>query len=1401
MARSNGRSIATKVSIEGEKQYKSAVTSINTALKTLKTEMTAVTAVFQTNANSEAALSAKMSVLTQTLAKQKEKIDVLNNAIKAGKKAQDEWKSAIEKTKSQLDDNNKKLAATDEKTRESGKQWLTYKTQVDAARSELKSLENSSEDTADAQEKLKTKIADLEGKMKELDSSTNGAASETGKLLESQEEITRTLTTQEGKLQGVTNKTEKWQQQLNTARAEEANLKVEIDKTNGYLSEAKNSADRCATSIDKMGKEVKEAAEDMEDGAESTERVSESFDALSSILITSGVVNGIKKVKDALEECVDVSADFHYTMATVQAVSGATTDEMNKLETQAKDYASTTVFMAQDVANAYQVMGQAGWTADEMLDSMAGTMSLASAASEDLGDTTNIVVDAMTAFGYSADQAGHFADVLARASADTNTSVALLGNSFQACATTAGGMGYSIDDVAVALGIMANNGLKAEMSGTALTTALTRMSGANDTASAAMEDLGLTMFETSGQAKPLGQFLGELRNSFKGMTEEQKINNAYMLAGQRGMKGLLAIVNASDDDWNNLTESIANCSGAAGEMSNIQLDTYTGQVKLLQSATEGLEIAVGDKLTPALGELAEGFTGVSTGLTDFVENNEAAVPVITGVVAALGTFTAGITVATTAVKVFQLVTSTFGAAINPVAAIIGGVSAAAGLLTAAFAKSANETDTWTAAIEDAKETAEDWEETKQTLEESQEKTMGLMTSLIALMGQENKSAAQTAQVKKTVEELNNSVEGLNLNYDEQTDTLNMTTEALESYVKTMMLQQKAEAIVNQMIQLEGNRYSLEKQLADAQEELAAAQDKVNEAAKNGTIAWDSLTEQQEIAQGKCDDLQESLDSTNGSYAALENQYNSITGEIDEYNQKTEDATEGTSNLSEMAEAAGDALEAETEEMQEANEALADVYAKAREATESGGQLRDVYNDLEKEFEKYKDTASEAAVKTAEMQLAALNLRATNEELITQYPGLVAGVESLGFPLEDLSQWLINNEISAEEWGEGVNSAKDSIVNGFEKLKTDAEISLSDMAANLEYNVQAYRNWDQNLADLMAEAVANQDQGAIDLVNVMRGLGVGYATQVQAMVDDTEGKYEALTAEMGKVREAGILETYNSTEASKALITGAMTDISTAGAEAIQTGDYEGAGAANAEDYTGGIEDQEGTVETAAEAVSDAGANAAEGKKNKYKTAGANAITQLKIGMLSQKNSVSVAVKTIAEGAASQFNTVSWYSLGYNIASGVARGINANSYLIKNAATAAANAAYNSAKNKLGIHSPSRVMAQIGKYYDEGFAQGITENISEVTKAANRMARESATGVYQTGGRQETNKTTKPDNGAGNERLEQLLEQYLPEILRKMENETGITAKGLAKAISPYIDSDLGKTERRKSRGN
>lgn len=1395
----SGRSISTKVSIVGEKQYKAAITSINSELRVLKSEMTAVTAEFQQNANSEAALSSKMETLTRTLDKQREKVKTLSDAVKAGKQAQENWKTTIEQTKKDLQEANDKISQMDKSTASSGKQWNEYKTKLDAANQELNALEATEGDTTEQQNELRAEIKQLEAEMGKLNESTGGAAEKTGKLYTKQAELNKNLTTQEGKLQSATEKTNRWQIQLNNARATEANLNIETQKTKKYLDEAKQSTDHCATSIDKFGKETKEAADKLDEAGEGAGKVGDAFQTLSSLLMTVGLARGIKKIVDILKECVEVSADFHYTLATVQAVTGETSKEIGKLEGQAREYASSTIFSAQDIAESYEVMGRAGWTTTEMLDSMQGTMSLAASAGEDLSSTTNIVVDAMTAFGYSADQAGHFADVLAETAADSNTTVALLGNSFQACATTAGAMGYTVDDVALALGIMANSGLKAETAGTALTTALTRMSGANETASGAMENLGLSMFDTSGQAKPLGQFLNELRDAFAGMTEEEKVNNAYMLAGQRGMKGLLAIVNSSEEDWNALTESIAGCNGAADEMSDTMVNTFSGKAKVMKNNLEDLQMAVGDRLTPALGELADMFAKAFKGLTEFVEKNDEAVPIITGVTIAIGIFTAAITGATVAVKAFEIASGTLQKALGPVSLAVGVVSTVLGIVSAAFAGSTSEANEWKDAVSNAEDSAKNWAETKATLEASQEATMGLMQSVIALSGQENKSAAQKEQLKATVDQLNTSVEGLNLSYDEETDTLNMSSEALENYIKTMMLQQKAEAIIDQMVETEKNRYELEQQLADAQDDLTEAQEATNEAIENGTASYDDMHSREVAAQIKYDEIKESLDGVNAEYEDLEGQYNSITDDIDECNASMDDATDSTEELGDATGTTANEMKNWSEEMQDAHDKLADLYGETMAAIESGTDLRDKYEELSKTFEKYKDAADADTVAMVEQQLAQLNLLATNQELADSYGYYVSIVEGMGVPLENLSQWLINNEITADEWDKGVGAAFDNVVNGFEKLDTSLDMNLSTMASNLQSNITAYQNWNTNIQTLMDAAVASGDANAIKFVQVMQNMGIGAADQVASMAQNIQWTFDTFGPMMDQAGAEAVLAYYLGIENNKQSGVDVMTGVGTDAANALTETDMEGAGAETMEQAAAGMEDQTDTVVNAAEAVADAAVGGVENKAPDFKTAGTKWVTQIKVGMLTNKNSVSVAAGSVANAASSAINSVSWYNLGWNISSGVARGVSAASYLIKRAAINAAQSAYNAAKETLGIHSPSRVMAEIGRYYDEGFARGITENVGTVTKAAQAMAKESA--YTPTTIRERSGTAARAADEADETWLRDILEKYLPEMLKEMKAGKSISMKELAKAISPYVDDNMGMTERRKSRGN
>lgn len=1394
-----GRTISTKVTIEGEKQYRSAITSINTVLKELKSEMQLVTAQFQGNANSQEALAAKSEILKRQLSEQQTLMKTLTSAIQSGKKAQDEWRSAIDTTKSSLATVNEKLSGLDASTQKNGQEWLTLKNRLEAAKAELNALKSSTGDTTKEEERLTAQIEDLQGQMKALDESTGGSASETGRLYEEQAKLTTTMETQEGRLQTVTDKTNKWQTQLNKATAEVVSLSAQEQKNNQYMEEAQAAADKCATSIDKYGNEVKEAGQNSQSAANGIQQTNDALDAMQSILITAGIETAVKKVVSALRDCVDVSANFRYTMATVQATSGATTDELDKLTAQAQEYASTTIFLAQDVAESYQAMAQAGWSVDDMLDSMSGVMNLAAASAEDLGSVTNIVVDAMTAFGYSTSEAGRFADVLAEAAADSNTSVALMGDSFTAVSSTAGAMGYTIEDVAVALAALANNGIKSEMAGTALATAITRMSGSNETATKAMKELGLSMTDTeTGAARPLGECLEELRAAFAGMNDEQKINYAYQLAGQRGMKGLLAIVNTSSETWDNLTESINNCNGAAEEMANIQLDTYTGQVQLLDSAMEGLKMEVGDQLTPALGSLVEIFTDVINGMTAFISENEGAIPILTGAATAVGTFATAITVATTAVKVFQIAQSTLGAAFGPLGIAVGVASAALGLLATSFIETESAATDADKCISSAKDSAQEWATTQETLSTSETNVMGLMTSLISLSSQTVKSDADIAMIKKTTDELNSSVEGLNLSYDEQTDSLSMTTEALEAYVETMMLQQKAEAVVERMVELKSEEYDIEQELADAKANTAAIQAEYNAEVEqygeaNGKLTGDLKTAQEtEVALG------EALESNRKQYTELEGKYGEITDQINTYSDSLEETKDGTDGLAESTDGASEAVSGLSEELSENNSALQDIISGAESAVESGNSLRETYEELYSQFEDLDGEMDETTRLMAEQALEALNLAATNQELTSSCEYYVQSLEKAGYSVSDLSQYLIDSGITAEEWKEQVSSAIDTIVNGFDTLSLDSETTIYQMGENLQSNIATYTTWQQNISALMAAAKQSGNETSVAFIQYMADMGVESAAQVAQMASDMEYTFGTLAPTWSAAVDAATSACTSGLVKGGANAESAVNDTVDAGIDAITRADTNTAGKGYMQRMSDGAKAQKQTVRGSVEQVAQAGIDAIE--KADSGTAGSDYAQRMAQGVTSGASSMWSAGTTLASNAYKGASSYNYYSVGYNVASGMASGIYGGSSLVTNAAKSVAQKAYQAAKSSLAIKSPSRVMAEIGKYYDEGFAQGIEDNANMVLESVKDMTKAS---VFEAeSGAKDTGNTVITNNyGGESSETYSMLAKYLPRLLNALENDGGITIKGLAKAITPYVDGELGTAEKRRSRGN
>lgn len=333
---------------------------------------------------------------------------------------------------------------------------------------------------------------------------------------------------------------------------------------------------------------------------------------------------------------VKTATDFEAGMSEVKAISGATGSEFDALRDKAIEMGAKTKFSASDSADAFKYMAMAGWDASAMMDGIAGVMDLAAASGEDLATTSDIVTDALTAFGLQASDSAHFADVLAQASSKSNTNVGLMGETFKYVAPVAGALGYSIEDTAVAIGLMANSGIKGSQAGTALRSTITRLAKPVGEAKDAVEELGISITNADGTMKPLSQTMVELREKFAGLTEEQKAQHAAMLAGQEGMSGLLAIVNASDEDFQKLTDEINNANGAAEDMASVMMDNTAGAVEQLKGALESAGILIGEKLTPYIRKLAEWITGLVEKFNSLSEGEQEQIVKLGLILAAIG---------------------------------------------------------------------------------------------------------------------------------------------------------------------------------------------------------------------------------------------------------------------------------------------------------------------------------------------------------------------------------------------------------------------------------------------------------------------------------------------------------------------------------------------------------------------------------------------------------------------------------------------------------------------------------------------------------------------------------------------------------------------------------------------
>lgn len=746
------------------------------------------------------------------MAKGEETVDSLSKKIEAQSKVVDAEKSKLDALKQQLERYNSKVAEGEgviaDLTRKHQEATATYgenSEEVKALAKQLKDAQEAQERNRIAVENLNvqiinqdTAVKNAEAQVKNYKSALDKMQTEADESISSIGTLTDRVESQREELQKLKDKYVDVVTQQGATSEEAKDLATKIQDLSGKLKENQtelNQAEQAANELDQSLEDVGDEANNTTNGGLAA--IGEKLQNLAADLIKAAV----NKLKDFVTQTIEVGKAFDTSMSQVGAVSGATAEDMELLRDKAKEMGSSTKFTASEAADAMNYMAMAGWKTEDMLGGIDGIMNLAAASGSDLATTSDIVTDALTAMGYSAKDSGELADVMAAASSNANTNVELLGESFKYVAPVAGSMGSSMGDLSIALGLMANSGIKGSNAGNSLKNALVNLVKPTEQQTIAMEKLGLMTTETvktvdseklakaqtrvkdktldlekaqikvneavskygedssqaqtamlnlegaqnnlteaqrelnvvqegtiktvstgqsafvdeygnmkslrdimevlrstmgavnvelvdsDGNMREYDDIINELSQTEDGLTQAEQLKNAAIIFGKQNLSGMLAIINASEEDYNKLTDAIDNCGGTAEDMANTMLDNLGGDMTLLKSKLEGVQLAIYEKFEPAMRkgvELLDKLLNAVQFVVDHSTEFVVALGAMAAGVAAYLAYTTAVTVMTKGWKALTVVTKAQAAAqailntvmsLNPIGLIIAGIVA------------------------------------------------------------------------------------------------------------------------------------------------------------------------------------------------------------------------------------------------------------------------------------------------------------------------------------------------------------------------------------------------------------------------------------------------------------------------------------------------------------------------------------------------------------------------------------------------------------------------------------------------------------------------------------------------------------------------------------------------------
>lgn len=1124
---------------------------------------------------------------------------------------------------------------------------------------------------------------------------------------------------------------------------------------NSIASSAKSAEKQVETASKQMSEQVKKNNKEIGESSKTASEQSAQYwtgagSKIKSILstITAATATGAVAAGTA---AINAGRSFEAGMSEVKAISGASRKDLEALTNKAKEMGATTKFSATQASEGLKYMAMAGWNSQQMIAGLPGVMNLAAASGENLGTVSDIVTDALTAMGLKASDSAHFADVLATAASSSNTNVAMMGETFKYAAPVAGALGYNIEDLAQAIGLMGNAGIKSSQAGTSLRSILTRLAKPPKDCANAMEDYGISIKNSDGSMKSLMEVMENMRDSLQGLPKDEQSAAAAALGGQEAMSGLLAIVNASESDFNKLSKAIDNASGAAQDQADIMNDNLQGALYELGSAAESAGIELYDNIkNPAkkavraaateirslsttikdngieaiipeetittvknLGNTAKsiGATGLRAlggGAKLISENMQVALPLATSFLVVMKGYTVVKTIATAFTETQAAMTgaSAVMTGLGTVVRLFTGEAMAAttatGLLSAGVATLGGPIGVAILAC-------------------------GALTAGVAAytLTQKDGSYEQdkfSKKIEAAAKEQREYSKQIKQSQRERLDSINGTQTEAE---KTDVLYNKLESLI-----------SVEKKSAGQKKQIKSIVEQLNSILPDLNLQYDEQK----------DKLNQSTSAIKKNIQALKEQamakaYGSQMDSVAEDIVKTQSKIEKAQKQMQKAKEEYEKAQAETRKADKAYEQNPD-YGKN---LKSRNEARQKEKDLEKA---YNDSAK--AVKNYEKNLSSLQDEMENYSQMQikegNYADFLSNLDKLakdaGIKAKKIPETVLENikagNYKAPTTGDGLKRLinLDGLIQQAQEAGIEIPQYLLQGISDGSINFQSAINQMNTLLDFSSAAekagISGKEIPEELAQSIMQGkISVDEAiNQLLSGSEEKMAKIKKNVEDIGNGKIKGInTSAYTSslnTVSQKAKSTAKDTDKSNK--EIKKNSKLKGTNNTAAAKQTYGAYKTEGekaknTVKKTGKELGKSGATSVASTTSQWKSAGSKNAKSYISGIASQKGAAQKAGKTLSTSAKTGASSgkAGFVSAGRNMAAGIASGIHSGTPFVTAAARSAVRAAVKAAQKAGEIKSPSRVMKnEVGKYLPLGMAAGIKDNTDSVVNASRSM---------------------------------------------------------------------------------